>query len=57
VHRWLQLRKTYGRVVDPLIDRADEAYLDAKHSDRPEPDSLVQINTPSREPPGHFVGD
>lgn len=114
VHRWLQLRKTYGRVIGPLlnilrsddrwghpsgvqsgialealgylvdiekngganlnnrkqmnfkpglrvilkdmqvkpfsdvegwVDRADEAYMGAKHPDRPEPDSLVQMNT------------
>lgn len=31
--------------VDGWIDRADAAYMGAKHPDRPEPDSLEQINT------------
>ncbi|MDR7085104.1 hypothetical protein J2X01_004424 [Arthrobacter ginsengisoli] len=31
--------------VEGWIDRADEAYMGAKHPDRPEPDFLVQINT------------
>lgn len=31
--------------VEGWVDRADEAYMGAKHPDRPEPDSLVQMNT------------
>ena len=31
--------------LEGWIKRADESYMGAKHPDRPEPDSLVQINT------------
>lgn len=31
--------------VEGWIERADASYMSAKHLDRPEPDSLVQINT------------